>query len=72
MRVLQLIDSLRPGGAERMAVSYANLLHKKEQGSYICCTRGEGELKDQLSPEIGYLFLNKRSTLDIKAVTKLR
>lgn len=72
MRVLQLIDSLRPGGAEKMAVSYANALVNRINSSYLCCTRKEGLLKAQLSSEVGYLFLNKRNALEPKAVLKLR
>tara|TARA_R100000935_G_C2839123_1_gene169993 strand:+ start:3566 stop:4633 length:1068 start_codon:yes stop_codon:yes gene_type:complete len=72
MRVLQLIDTLRPGGAEKMAVSYANLLSKKGISSYLCCTREEGELKSQINLEVEYLFLEKRRTLDIVALKKLR
>jgi len=72
MRVLQVIDSLQPGGAERMAVSYAELLHKNGHASYLCSTRFEGILKENLSSDIGYLFLNKKSSLDIIAFLKLR
>lgn len=72
MRVLQLIDSLRSGGAEKMSVTYANALAKRINRSYLCCTRMEGMLKGQLSPEVGYLFLNKKNTLDIQAFWKLR
>lgn len=72
MRVLQLIDSLRSGGAEKMSVSYANALAKRIDGSFLCCTRMEGLLKKQLTPEVGYLFLNKKRTLDLQAFLKLR
>lgn len=72
MRVLQLIDSLNSGGAETMAVSYANALSERIEGSFLCCTRAEGLLKQKITPEVGYLFLNKRSTLDIRALIKLR
>lgn len=72
MRVLQLIDSLRPGGAERMSVNYANALAKRIDGSFLCCTRMEGLLKSQLAPQVGYLFLEKRSRFDFKALFKLR
>ncbi len=72
MRVLQIIDSLRPGGAEKMAVTYANALVGQVEGSYLCCSRMEGMLKDSLHPEVEYLFLNKKSSLDIKAILKLR
>ena len=70
LRVLQLIDSLRPGGAERMAVNTANSLEPFVNGSFICCTRQEGLLKEELKPEVGYLFLDKKSSLDPKAILK--
>lgn len=72
MRVLQIIDTLQPGGAERMAVSYADLLHKNGHVSFLCCTRLEGVLKEQIGSEIGYQFLNKKSVLDFLALYKLR
>ena len=72
MRILQLIDSLRPGGAEKMAVNIANALLPHVEGSYLCCTRKEGMLKDEIKPEVGYLFLNKKSRLDPKAILRLR
>lgn len=72
MRILQVIDTLQPGGAERMAISYAKLLQKNNHKSFICCTRAEGILKESLYPEIGYLFLNKKSSLDLSAFIKLR
>lgn len=72
MRVLQLIDSLRPGGAEKMAVNIANALQPQVEGSFLCCTRQEGILKEEIKPEVGYDFLNKKSSLDPKAILKLR
>lgn len=72
MRVLQLIDSLRPGGAEKMAVNIANALLPYVEGSYLCCTRQEGLLKEQLKSGVDYIFLNKKSSLDPKAIWKLR
>ena len=72
MRVLQLIDSLRPGGAEKMAVNIANALLPHVESSFLCCTRQEGILKEEIKPEVGYLFLNKKSSLDLKAIFALR
>ncbi len=72
MRVLQLIDSLRPGGAEKMAVNIANALVPQVDESFLCCTRQEGLLKNELKTEVGYLFLNKKSSLDLKAILKLK
>ncbi len=71
MRVLQLIDSLDPGGAEKMAIYYANNLCGSIDESYLCTTRKEGILKYSIDPKVSYLYLNKKSTLDIKAIAIL-
>ncbi|AWA29794.1 alpha-1,4-N-acetylgalactosamine transferase [Flavobacterium magnum] len=72
MRIVQLIDSLNAGGAERIAVNYANGLAHKVEFSGIVATRKEGELKAAVHPEVGYLFLNRKKTLDIRAVLTLK
>lgn len=72
MRVLQLIDSLDPGGAERVAVQLANALVPSITKSFLCATRKEGLLKASLHPEVGYLFLNKKRTVDIRAILTLK
>ncbi|WP_051907882.1 glycosyltransferase family 4 protein [Flavimarina sp. Hel_I_48] len=72
MRVLQLIDSLQTGGAERMAVNYANALVHYIEKSFLCTTREEGPLLKVLHTEVGYRFLNRRKTLDFKALFKLK
>lgn len=72
MRVVQLIDSLEAGGAERMAVSYANALYEKIAFSGIIVTRNEGNLKNQLKEDVFYLFLAKNKVLDIKALLNAR
>jgi glycosyltransferase involved in cell wall biosynthesis len=72
MRIIQIIDSLEAGGAERMAVSYANALTAKISFSGLVATRKEGSLKGQLKDEVSYLFLNKKRSLDFKAVFRLR
>tara|TARA_R110002050_G_scaffold148141_1_gene274375 strand:+ start:514 stop:1578 length:1065 start_codon:yes stop_codon:yes gene_type:complete len=72
MRVLQLIDSLNPGGAERMAVNIANALHRVGIESFICTTRAEGALKKDLKSDVNYCFLNKKTALDFSALLKLR
>ncbi|MFD2828776.1 glycosyltransferase [Leeuwenhoekiella polynyae] len=72
MRVLQLIDSLEIGGAERMAVNYANALHKRIAVSALCVTRKEGALKALIDPEIPYLYLERKRRLDLAAVWRLK
>lgn len=72
MKVLQLIDTLEAGGAERIAVNFANALTEDIEGSYLCATRKEGPLKQSLKAEVGCFFLHRTSTLDIKAIRKLK
>ena len=71
MRVLQLIDSLHPGGAERIAVNLANELVNKIDASYLCATREEGILIEGLSKSVNYLFLSKTKRVDFKAIRHL-
>jgi len=71
MRIVQLIDSLEAGGAERMAVSYANALAQKITFSGLVATRQEGPLLNQLDKEVGYLFLKRKRSVDLQAFVKL-
>lgn len=71
MRVLQLIDSLNPGGAETVALSYANALTQEIDKSLLCTTRKEGLLKAQLNAQVGYLYLKRNTTLDLGAIKRL-
>ncbi|NNK71780.1 MAG: glycosyltransferase [Flavobacteriaceae bacterium] len=71
MKVLQLIDSLQPGGAERMAVNLANELSGVGFDSYLCVSREEGLLKDSINPTVSYLHLKKRNTFDLTGIRKL-
>ncbi|TAF68813.1 MAG: glycosyltransferase [Flavobacterium sp.] len=72
MRILQLIDSLEAGGAERMAVNYANSLVDTLGFSALVATRKEGVLLEQMDSKVTYLFLNKKSKLDFGALWRLR
>lgn len=66
--VIQIIDSLNTGGAEVLAVNIANLLVKENINSHLCVTRQEGKLRESINKNTGYLFLNKKRTIDIKAI----
>lgn len=72
LRILQLIDSLETGGAERMAVNYANALLNFDQVelSALVVTRKEGGLKNQLDAKVDYLFLKKIHTIDFGAILR--
>ncbi|MFZ4105862.1 glycosyltransferase [Flavobacterium sp.] len=72
MRIIQLIDSLDIGGAERMAVSYANSLEKSIEFSGLVASRKEGELKNKMDAGVSYLFLNRKKSVDLNAIFNLR
>lgn len=72
MRIVQIIDSLEPGGAERMAVNYANVLSKKIEFSGLITSRKEGLLLNQIDKDVSYLFLKKKKRIDFGAVFRLR
>lgn len=71
MRVLQLIDSLEAGGAERMAVNLANALHAAEVPVVLVASRAGGVLQSQINQGVSYYCLHKRRTLDVKAFKHL-
>ncbi|MFD2939601.1 glycosyltransferase [Flavobacterium notoginsengisoli] len=72
MRIVQIIDSLEVGGAERMAVNYANSLAEKIEFSGLIATRNEGLLLEHINQKVTYLFLKKKHTIDLNAVLRLR
>ena len=72
LKVIQLIDSLHPGGAEMMAVHIANELVTHDTiESHLCATRLEGDLKAKMEQSVGYVCLNKQRVLDLKAFKML-
>ena len=68
MRIIQIIDSLEIGGAEKMAVTFANSLSSKVEFSGLVVTRKEGNLKKTIKKEVDYLFLKKKHRFDLFAV----
>lgn len=72
IRIIQLIDSLEPGGAERMAVAIANALAGEVAFSGVVVTRLEGGLKNTINDNVGYTFVNKKKAFDVKALFRLR
>ena len=41
IKVVQIIDRLEAGGAEKIAISIANELAKQDFKSYVCTTRSK-------------------------------
>lgn len=72
IKVLQIIDTLHAGGAERLAVNYANGLLNFNIESHICVTRAEGPLLKSLDKNVNYTFLKRKSTFDVRAILRLK
>ena len=71
--VLHIIDSLKTGGAETIAVNTVNVLNKSNNvNAYLCATREEGTLINSIDNHSNYIFLKKRRTFDVKALKLLR
>jgi glycosyltransferase involved in cell wall biosynthesis len=69
--VMQVTDTLSPGGLERVAVNLANSLPRERYRSHLCCTREEGPLADLIEPDVSRLNLRRRGRLDWRAVSSL-
>jgi glycosyltransferase involved in cell wall biosynthesis len=68
---MHMVDTLRIGGAERVALNLANLLPQEEYKAYLCTTRDEGDLTAHVAPHVKRVSLYRRSTLDTGALAKL-
>lgn len=62
MRIVQVTDTLQPGGAERVAVDLSNFLASIGHEVFFCVTRKKGALEAALNPEISLTCLNRTST----------
>lgn len=71
MRIVQIIDSLDAGGAERMAVNLANVLSKEIAFSGLIATRKEGLLKESIYENVSYFFSNRKQLLDVSALKEI-
>lgn len=72
MRVLQVVDSLATGGAERVAITLANGLIGHIDASHLCATRTEGPLTGTVSADVGYVCLRRRRRIGFRALWALR
>jgi glycosyltransferase involved in cell wall biosynthesis len=70
--VMQVTDTLAIGGAERIAVSFANALPRDRFSSHLYTTRASGPLAALLQTSVGRLELCRRTTLDINALVRAR
>jgi glycosyltransferase involved in cell wall biosynthesis len=69
--VLHLVDTLDPGGAERVAVNLVNHLSRERFRPFLGTTRREGPLAAEIRADVGRLALNRARTLDLGALRRL-
>nr|WP_298332087.1 glycosyltransferase family 4 protein [uncultured Christiangramia sp.] len=72
MRILQLIDTLNPGGAERMALNYYLALKNEKIFSCIVITREKGLLSKEIDKDSTFHFLAKKNRYDLRALFALK
>lgn len=69
--VMQLIDTLESGGAERVAVNLANLLPRDRYRLHLCTTRCDGPLEREVANDVQRLRLARKRRFDIGALWRL-
>ena len=67
MRIVQIIDRLNVGGAERVCVTLATLFHQKGFQITVMELLSSGLLKQQLPPNVPTENLHRRSRFDVFA-----
>jgi glycosyltransferase involved in cell wall biosynthesis len=68
---MQMTDTLRPGGTERVAVNLANLLPRDQYAAYLCTTREDGSLARLVAADVMRLRLNRTHRFDGRAMCHL-
>ncbi|WP_343763099.1 glycosyltransferase [Gangjinia marincola] len=71
MKILQVIDDLSVGGAERVLVDLSNLLNYHNEDVHILCISNYGALKDLLHKNIEVTLLERKSKIDPHAIRKV-
>lgn len=68
VNVMQVTDSLLPGGLERVAVTLANTLPAARFHTHLCVTRLSGPLAEIVVPRVPMLELKRRGRVSLAAI----
>ncbi len=71
MKVLQVIDSLQIGGAEKIVIQISNLLNRSGITVELVVVYSDGILRESLDTNIPVHFLFRKSRIDFVAAKKL-
>ncbi|MBV8903680.1 MAG: glycosyltransferase [Acidobacteriia bacterium] len=69
--VMQLVDTLDAGGAEKVAVNLANCLPRDRYRSYLCTTRREGPLAQLIARDVGRIRLERPGRYSLSPIRRL-
>jgi glycosyltransferase involved in cell wall biosynthesis len=72
MKVVLINDRLNAGGAEKMLVYIANLLHKNRIDVSVVLLLDKAALDNQIHPDIPIQYIKRTSRFSIKAFRKLK
>lgn len=68
VQVVHIVDSLNPGGAERVAVELVNALSSRNIPVSVCVTRSGNSLQSEIDPQVEIIYLNRAETWEIKPI----
>lgn len=68
---MHMIDALVHGGAERAAISIANLLPRDRYTSHLCTTRDDGAQAGLVAGHVARLRLSRQHRFDVRALKRL-
>jgi glycosyltransferase involved in cell wall biosynthesis len=69
--ILHIIDTLAPGGAERMAIEIANATDRERYKAGICVTRSRADLSTSIHAHVGLLILGREQRFDFARFSHL-
>lgn len=61
MKILQVIDHLNVGGAERVLVDLSNILHENDCDVTVLCLLKKAKLDNRLNKNINVIYLNRKN-----------
>lgn len=71
MRILQVIDKLNIGGAERVCVDLTNILNKNNIDVDVLCLLDKADLDEELHPEIQVVYLRRSNKYSLLKLIRL-
>lgn len=71
MKILQIIDTLNVGGAERVCIDISNLLHDKNIDVSVLTISKKGRLAKLLNKDLNLICINRAKKYSLKSALKI-